>query len=383
VNATLLQRPVGFAPAEISALVNEDVVSQHAEEAAFLWTQRNRAVGEPHYTLQDVAVLDERVEAHLDGLKTAGDAGWDRCRANLVMKGPGETFAAAVLAFGAGDRERMTLTLREGCASPRTMRGLLSALGWLDYAAVLPWIQKLVEARSPAFRAIGIAACAVHRQDPGGALATAVHDSDLALRTRAARTAGELKRGDLLGVLLERLHDPDEGCRLWAAWAVTLLGHHAGLPLLMQSVEASSPFSERAMQVSLRAMELPRSRRWISGLVSRPELVRSTVIGTGILGDPVSIPWLIERMESPELARLAGEAFTMITGVDLSYCDLDQDAPPAAAPEGGGDIEEVSDLDYESSLPWPSPELVRQWWAKNRDAFTPGIRYLIGKPITA
>jgi hypothetical protein len=51
----------------MASVVNRDVVSQHAEEAAFLWALRTRAIGEPHYSLQDLARLDERVEAHLDG----------------------------------------------------------------------------------------------------------------------------------------------------------------------------------------------------------------------------------------------------------------------------------------------------------------------------
>ena len=44
------------------------VLSQHAENASFLWELRNRAVAAPHYSLADLAKLDLRVEANLDGL---------------------------------------------------------------------------------------------------------------------------------------------------------------------------------------------------------------------------------------------------------------------------------------------------------------------------
>jgi len=57
----------------------ESIVSQHAEEAAFLWLLRDLAVAAPHYSLQDLADLDERVEAHIDGLRVAGDPGWVFC----------------------------------------------------------------------------------------------------------------------------------------------------------------------------------------------------------------------------------------------------------------------------------------------------------------
>jgi hypothetical protein len=52
------------------------VVTQHAENAAFLWLLRNGAVNEPNYALKDLAIQDDRVEANLDGLHIAVEAGW-------------------------------------------------------------------------------------------------------------------------------------------------------------------------------------------------------------------------------------------------------------------------------------------------------------------
>ena len=43
------------------------VLAQHAEEAAFLWLLRDAAVRAPHYGLADLAALDRRIAAHLDG----------------------------------------------------------------------------------------------------------------------------------------------------------------------------------------------------------------------------------------------------------------------------------------------------------------------------
>ena len=45
-----------------------DIISQHFEEAAFLWLLRSNAIHQPHHTLKDLAKLDDQVEAHLDGL---------------------------------------------------------------------------------------------------------------------------------------------------------------------------------------------------------------------------------------------------------------------------------------------------------------------------
>ncbi len=56
------------------------IIEQHAEDAAFNWLLRDRAVSEPHYDLADLAHLDDRVEANIDGLRIAGDEGWEICR---------------------------------------------------------------------------------------------------------------------------------------------------------------------------------------------------------------------------------------------------------------------------------------------------------------
>ena len=51
------------------------------------------------------------------------------------------------------------------------------------------------------------------------------------------------------------------------------------------------------------------------------------MIGAGAIGDPAFIPWVIEQMTTPALARVAGESFTMITGVDIAYEDLEGERP--------------------------------------------------------
>lgn len=376
-----MQQPLGFAPSEISALVNGEVVAQHAEEAAFLWTLRQRAVAEPHYALKDLVVLDQRVEAHLDGLRVAGDAGWRCCKANLENIGAGEVFALSVVVFGGKDRERMTEALHAACTSQKFAAGLISAFGWLDFDVAAPWIDRLLDAKAPMHRAIGIRASAIHRRDPGPALVEAVAASDAGLCVAALRAVGELKRKDLTGHVQARLRDADGAVAFWAAWALAMNGEPQGVTALSRWFEDPGPVGFRALQLGLRAMSLDEGRGWISASAKTPAKLRQAVIATGILGDPTSIPWLIRKMESPDLARLAGEAFSMITGVDLTYHDLDQDAPGSAEVDDAEDIEQVLDLDYESNLPWPAPERIDGWWAEHQHAFTPGVRHLAAKPI--
>src|SRR2546426_1396977 len=109
------------------------VLSQHAEGASFLWILRNGAVVAPHYGLADLAKLDQRVQANLEGLRIAGEGGWEICKEALSAKGPGEVFAAAVLAFESGDNDRLETVFEVGAAPQECSRGLASALGWLTF----------------------------------------------------------------------------------------------------------------------------------------------------------------------------------------------------------------------------------------------------------
>ncbi len=229
--------------------VIQNIIEQHAEEAAFLWLLRDAAVRAPHYHLKDLAKLDDRIEAHIDGLRIAGDAGWALCKQALALEEAGEVFAASVLAFESGDNERTRIAVTAGCLSPSTWRGLISALGWLPYSQIEIWVQRLLVASLPLYRRIAIAACAVHRRDPGPVLAAAVEDPDPMLQACALRAAGELKRRDLLPALRQYLKSTDENCRFWAAWSTVLLNDPSGIVPLQRFVEDDSPFQQRSLQL--------------------------------------------------------------------------------------------------------------------------------------
>jgi uncharacterized protein (TIGR02270 family) len=102
----------------------------------------------------------------------------------------------------------------------------------------------------------------------------------------------------------------------------------------------------------------------------------------GLLGDVRFVPWLIERMAEPALARLAGESFSWITGADLARQDLETLAAPAL-PEQPSDDPADDDvaLDEDDSLPWPDVAKVQAWWARAGRA--PGSRLFAGEPLSA
>ena len=359
------------------------IIDQHAEEAAFLWLLRHNAVYAPHYNLNDLAKLDNRVEAHIDGLRIAGDYGWEACCNDLEFKGTGEVFAAGFLALEGSDVDRINKVYEVVEEIPDTFTGLVSAFGWVEPHYLQGKVSGLLVSKNPLWRRVGIAACAIHRVDPGKHLDQAILDSDTQLKIRAMRAAAELGRVDLKQGLLEQVNDIDEAVGFWAAWSAVMLGARGNpLTLLQTKIIEGSEFSVQAMSAAFRVLDLNTVKEQMKGLVQNEERFRDAIIGAGISGDPSYIPWLIKQMETPKLAKIAGESYSFITGVDIAYEDLDGDLPKdfAAGPTENPEDEDVA-MDADEDLPCPDPMLIEQWWKQRQNNFTPGVRYLLGNLV--
>jgi uncharacterized protein (TIGR02270 family) len=366
-----------------STAIIEEVVDQYFEEASFLWERRDLAVTAPDYSLMDLAELDERVEAHIDGLRVAGDHGWALCEAGLTEDEPGAVFTATVIAFETGDEKRTELVIGVGSKSRAAFRGMVSGLGWMDDNPFNSVIEGLVSNKSRHCRRLGIAACGIRRLDPREYLDQALNSSDLFLKALALKTAGELKRQDLLPLIRSELQHENHLCRFEAARSALLLGDYSALKTMGQFVQTPSSFRIPAMQIALRMLDTQAAQSLLKTISKDREHMRDVLTGMGISGDPFYIPTLLQQMEIPEMARVAGEAFCMITGVDLADTGLEGAWPDGfeAGPNDDTEDENV-EMDMDEDLPWPDVNLSRHWWQQHNGQFEPGTRYLSGGAVT-
>ena len=369
----------------MNAAIIPSIVEQHAGEVAYLWVIRNRAINAPHFRLRELAKLDNRVEAHLDGLRIAGHEGWKLCEEALESGEPGAVFAAGLLALEGKDKQKLEKLLAIAAVSEAAAKSLVSAFGWVEPSQLSGTVKYLLGLNSSFSRLIGISACAIHRANPGDVLDQWVSDAELPLRlrVRSLRAAGELKRGDLLNLLRDGFRAEEPLVRHWAAWSAVLLGDRGqSLEVLKTFLVVASEFSQHALPMLLRAMPVANSNAWLKGLAQYPERRRELITGTGMVGDPLYAPWLVKQMENPELARLAGESFSFITGADFAFLQLDANRPEgfASGPTEDPEDETVA-LDPDEDLPWPDAKKVQVWWEANKGRFQAGSRYLCGSPI--
>ena len=352
-----------------------------AEDAAYLWLSRSFAIKAAHTTLLDVVRFDERVEAHLEAVAVAARCEHAAAEALFASTGQEAVFVGVSAHIRAGRFE----PLSDYIASGQMSSGGLSALAWAGPGSATTLPQRLLLSADPLHVTAGIAVSGMRRSDPGEHLARGMAAESSALRARAYRTAGQLGRADLMAQFRPGLTDEDPECRFWSAWAAARMGAgEEALGVLAEIAWTNQPRAVRALDLLLRRLEVPHANAWLRAFAKLPDRQRDLIRATGVVGDPIYIPWLIERMAVPETARLAGEAFSMITGLDLAYRDLDR-KPPRDFESGPNDdpADENVALDDDENLPWPDPGKIGDWWLANLAHYQNGNAYFLGSPKPA
>ena len=363
------------------------VVQQHAEESAMLRHIRSVLVRAPHVKLHHLRRLDDRIAAHLDGLSVAGAYGTECATAALARPGAGEVFAVAVRAIEERDDKALDRLIALAGALPDGKRGLLSAFGWVSAGQLQGIARTLLVSDDPLRREIGLAACRLHRTDPGAVLASALRDSRPPLMIAALRAAGELGRIDLLEHVMAAMTEEAEDVVFWAAWSACLLGERpASSKVLSALAQREGERAEQALLFLLQAQAFEPAReqlRAASKVADKPALKRRLIRGFGLLGDAQFLPWLIDLMADDHLARLAGESFSMITGADLAALDLER-KPPEGFEAGPNDDPEDKNvaMDEDDSLPWPDRDRVQRWWQARSAQMHIDGRLFLGEPLT-
>ena len=358
------------------------IIEQHIDDAAFLWVLRSVAVDQPHYLTSDIVSLESRIDKHLDGILASLSRAWPLCLRAAEFEEGGEAFLLAVTAFRSLEVEKIKQSVDLAVVNDETFKGFVSAMGWLPGKLCHDWIKRFFTSKDLAHKHLAIAACSVRREDPADYLTRILEREDCIadqpLYARSIRIAGELKRRDLIDKLeIARLSD-DDCIRFWAIWSLVMMGKlHLALEL-EGFVHSPGPLQQKAIELAFRVLPMDTARQWISNMSNSDENARAIIRATGVLGDPQAMPWLIEMMKTLRVARVAGEAFSLISGIDLEEHDLALEIPSIETLEEDMDPGEINE---DENLAWPCVEKLAVVWQKYGQGFTPGNRYFLGKPL--
>jgi uncharacterized protein (TIGR02270 family) len=360
-----------FDPTSWQSSVIPRVVEQHAESAKLLFSSRTLLATAPHRGLRHLGRLDTRLGANLDGLRIAWNEG-DQTTLLASNDSVGAIFTTAVVALQEAAWEEASCRLIPLAMRAQTaMRGLAAAFGWVSSRYLAKLAAQLLTASEPQLRALAISACGMHRVDPGFTGAKRLEDDNALVRARAWRTTGEIGKREFVSAAASMgLSDSDPHSKFWAAWSAVLLGDRlAALDLLFARGAKVGPERSRAFQLALQAATVQSAHNWLATLNRDPGNLRWLIRGAGLIGDPKYIPWLIEQMTELKTTRLAGESFSLITGLDLAWLDLEV-KPPENFESGPND--DPND---------PNVEKIKNWWQANAQNFKAGTRYFMGQPL--
>ncbi len=374
------------SPAKSIAHCYRGVYEQMAGDAAFLWLLRSIATNQPHYTQNDLLALDLRINTRLDGLMTAPEDSWTVCAAAMESQQADDIFAASVLAFRSLEIHYIQQAVEIGLDSPLGVKGLVSALGWLPGRLCHSWIKKFLTSKDLNHKYIAIADCSVRREDPREFLTAILQRDDciahVKLYARSLRLIGELKRHDLAGALTLALQSTEHDVLFWATWSSILVGNKSIALQLKHFALTENTHQSRAIELAFRVIPVETAREWITELAKNPKMLRQAVTASAALGDPLAMNWLINQMRLPTLSRLAGEAFSTITGIDLVENNLALDNLPnldeqfANADDADNDSVAMNDDDR---LPFPHVEKIAAVWQQYQHRFTSGRHYVMGQ----
>ena len=333
--------------------------------------------------------LDERISAHLDGIAVAADQGSALCRQALDPPGIGTTFAATVRSIELRDADWLGKLLDIAHAMPQVRPGVISAFGWVTAAGLSGIASPLLASPDVWRRRVGISAYGMHSVDPGATTLLDALDaqSEPDLRACALRMAGILGRVELRDTCAAIARSgAADATPLEASRAALLLGDRdSSVATLRRLVSAPNERRDEGLGLLLKVSAPDESLALLRELRGDPGAIRTLVRAVGIAGTPHFMPWLIGLMDDVKLSRIAGESFSLITGLDLAYLDLDR-KPPEDVEFGPNDDPADIDvaIDEDDGLPWPDPERIAAWWKTNGPRFAPGIRYFMGeRPTTA
>ena len=178
-----------------SSNVIPEIVQEHFDTYRFLWSQRQSALRSPDFTVDDLARLEARMEAHLDGLLVAGEGAMSLVEANLAAEDAFAVLAAALvlLAFERDDAATKVAEALLQAQGPQ-LDGLRQALCFGDITRIVPRLRELFASHSALTAAVAAEALAFHgRLDASSLrLAALLGDADPAVRRVAWRVVAIL-----------------------------------------------------------------------------------------------------------------------------------------------------------------------------------------------
>jgi uncharacterized protein (TIGR02270 family) len=354
-----------------------ELLDVHAEELAYLWGRRRRAANSATLTLRDLAEVNDRIEAHTQGLLVARESLAAHLAPALAGTDRDEVFASAYALLRTSDKDaagRVLQAFEAATAAP--LAGLRDALCLAGIALSEPLMRKLLEGGDAPHAASAAAVLASHKRlDPTPErVAALAADPDPSVAQVAWQVVAALGNAslDIENSYVAAIRGEHAGVREAALGAAVWRGEFWAPGVIRRMAESGDPIgldwlaaiaSADAVPVMTNALSAP-----LAG-VSRSRLAAR-------LGHPALIDLVFDEMAStdPLTASVAGESFTRFTGIDVAG-----KRKTVAVAESADDFAR----EFAENVWLPDVARARQAWEQNSSAWKSGTRWCRGCEISS
>jgi|GEM_PF-457766 len=356
-----------------------ELFEEHLGEATFLWHQREHALVSPRHTPDDVAALEWRLLRHVDGMVLAGVSTAERKLIPMLEEGDPEAASVATLVLLDPDvwkPEPVLSTLRKGAPTCRNAIG--QALRARPCGELKDPLHQLLRDSPPELQALLLDVLSDWRGLPLTLMESVLTAGAPVARAAALRAASRLPAPSLAPLVADCLSSKDADVQREAMLTGLTLGVDGAWAMCRQLAARQEPGSACARLLLAFGGKAPEQHLLLEAL-AKPEpiaLRQQTLWALGFSGNRDAAAACLPLMSSQEplIDRLAGEAFSAITGLRLDDTRTREN-----------DDEELGDEPLsltDSWLPRPRADTVADWWHRNQSRFSPGVRYLDGVPCS-
>jgi uncharacterized protein (TIGR02270 family) len=302
------------------------ILSQLKHDAPFAWFLRDGAEYNPNYRRKQLNELDERLNDYLKTLiltETQGEPILEKIR----LTDWGAVFTVAYVAL-VTDNKNAFLQAVEAINKKEQSHELSDALRRVPFDTAKPFILDIAHHQNPWVQVAVIRAVGHHFDEinPDWLMHHLNSESD-AVRIAVLRVIGDKGLTGHTAQVTEYLDHETASVRFQAAFSGNLLGIDEAYQAILPFCFSDNPYMRKALGLVHHLHDISAIKRAIPRVQESQVSVRIKAYNIAMAGLIEWIPVLLEWMQDPEYAPLAGEAFCFITGADLDADDLLQRNP--------------------------------------------------------
>ena len=355
---------------------------QLLNDTPFQWYLRNQAAGHSTYTLDELFEEDDKLESHLDalfiGLKSGGQAD-----DQYNLDDTGMVFVLAVLALRLDSNALLqqcvdNVTSSEGEEQVEKAEELFLALQWQSPSD--SQIRFLLTQKHPYISQAAIAAFPVAIEASVLEQWLTYQDKPIVLRLLEFIGCQTLKQ--YRDYVSHFFNAEDDDIRFKAACTALLLGDKTALDVIKPFAQSNNAKLRDALLWLFCFSEKQHIPIFVENVLAMDWSPRVQALCIAYSGLTDYIPRLFPLLNQVDVAQVAGEAFSLITGINLVDDDFDDIEPDGDEPSAA-QKQQMDDqyCDYEEDLPWPHAEKIEQWWQLNNHKFDSSHQYFSGQTI--